>query len=159
MDKMYGIKQTDFRLTPEFNKWGCNVRSVIRLVEDWEGEEFSAQDIRDITQDAIMDEYVTADMKVKSYVGLSRVAFRKLGNRTSFVMDVGTQRPTSSPTFYGFVEKSGDLSYHYTIGRWKTYNGNDHYVLQSEGGTLLFDPYPEDTRDELVYDILMRVVD
>ena len=155
----YGIKQTDYRLSPEFNKYGCNVRSLLRLVEEESDYLFSPREIMDIVTNAMSEGYVTSDMRVKSYVGLSREAYKVLGNKTSYISDIGTVREGEAPVFYGFAEKKGWREWDYIIARWKTINSGIHYVAENAAETILFDSYPEDVLAEKDYSILMKVFD
>ena len=154
-DKLRGeiVYQTDPRLTPALNSWGCRVMALLAIPQFVVGRALSVTQILDIVhQGRNMDRVIINDrMRCGGAEHeLIRLGFAALGvNRT------GRQ--------VGWKESQKELvDWEYMIRRWTTEQGGQHFDLADRRGVELYDPYNAAqanytlTKREMVQPLLYR---
>ena len=154
-DKLRGeiLYQTDPRLTPALNAWGCRVMALLAIPQFVVGRALSVTQILSIVhQGRSMDGVIIHDrMRAGGNEHeLIRLGFAALGvNRT------GRQ--------VGWKESQKELvDWEYMIRRWTTEEGGQHFDVADRRGVELYDPYNADqanytlTKREMVQPLLYR---
>ena len=154
-DKIRGeiIYQTDPRLTPALNSWGCRVMALLAIPQFVVGRALSVTQILDIVERGRSMDRVIISKRMRcggEEHELIRLGFAALGvNRT------GRQ--------VGWKESQKELvDWEYMIRRWTTEQGGQHFDLADRRGVELYDPYNAGqanyplTKREMVQPLLYR---
>ena len=129
------LLQIDPRMPLVIQKWGCNFRSLLAMIEVEAGLEFSDADLMKIWMDAF---YFTA------------VDEESVVQDPDRVLDLGLELKNLRSK-YNMYQIGADGSYwqwvhlkrvDYTVLKGRTVNGNEHFRLGDREGSQIFDPNP-----------------
>lgn len=162
--RLYGIKQTDFRLEKDIQVYGCCFRSTLRIIEQKTLELLTWQQINEIYTKGLEKMVLGKNCSVLSYRGLLQAAqeVTKLKVRG---FDIGTyDAKRKSYNYYEWVKKANFIKdenypFQYRLREVTTQLGNRHWVLTDKNGELLFDPYPTPTEKDHLKDVLIRIAE
>ena len=132
------VRQTDFRLPPMVNHYGCYFRSLQGIAEFEVDRRLRAQEIARQYKVGRAQGYMTEDCVMKrggAGGGTTNEAFRALGEAHKRCYQVGSIDATT-----GRVSWWGPKEHTYTILLGRTKRGNRHYRLGDSLGNLIFDP-------------------
>jgi len=147
------ILQTNKKLDPQVQAWGCYFRSLQGIAEDSLGFHLSPKEINSLYEKGQRDADTWAGfvkpMKANCWVSypdaIVKQAFELMGTTHSAVQ-IGANKgggPGSPMTFWDWVYDTGNFSYHYQV-RWYQIAGKNwrHAILCDETGRTLFNPDP-----------------
>ena len=142
---MIQVRQTDYRLPIEVNKWGCFFRSLLAIAEVYIGRRLRVQEIAQAYREAVAEgmDYMTPDCVCKSESaggGIINQGIALLGG-PGRGFQLGSINPAIGKMQW-WGPKGWDKDWGWQILLGKTEYGNSHYRLADREGILIFDPDP-----------------
>lgn len=147
------LLQTDPLLNDKINKYGCYFMSLLSIVEDKYNREFmplevdTLYDVATINGAMDVDCYIMAPDAVLKYAS-------KMAGKIEKILQVGI-KDDKGQRFWGWVKGE---TIDYIIGKYRTANGNTHFVLlDKDVGKIKYDPNPKTKLVDLLALVYYRV--